>query len=171
MKKLLTPILLALCSFAPLEDTWTSITLMEKVTVSLPGKVTEDKSKGVSMQKVTLEDGAEFSAFAMDYSTFGMTEEMLQSMAGTDEFKDQMEAGIGMQPGIKLLKNEAGKYNDKYVTYNMLLDLDRDGYKGQAQQRTVFYKQYGITLMYKPGKAGMNEELKDKVFNSLKIEE
>ena len=123
------------------------------------------------MQKVVMEDGSEFSAFAMDYSKFGMTEEMLQAMAGTEEFKEQMETGIGMQPGVKIIKNEAGKYNEKYYSFDMVLEMDKDEFKGNVNQRTVFYKQYGITMIYKPGKSGENNEMKDKVFNSLKIAE
>lgn len=171
MKKLMTPLLLALLAFSPTETSWNTVTLLEKVTISLPGTPTEDKAKGVAMQKVVMEDGSEFNAFAMDYSTFGMTEEMLQAMAGTEEFKEQMETGIGMQPGVKIIKNEAGKYNEKYFSFDMALEMDNENYKGTVYQRTVFYKQYGITLIYKPGNGSTNNEMKDKVFNTLKIEE
>ena len=171
MKKLLIPAVIALFSFTTIADEWKTITLIDKVTVSLPGTATEDKSKGIPMQKVVLADSTEIDAFALDYSTFGLTEQTLQQMAGTDAFKQQMETGISMQPGVKLVKNEGGKYADKYASYKMTLDLDKDGYKGTVNQQTVFYKQYGITMIYKPGKKGEDAAVRDRLFNSLKIVE
>jgi hypothetical protein len=171
MKKFLVPALIALFSFTTIADDWKTITLIDKVTVSLPGAATEDKSKGIPMQKVVLADSTEINVFALDYSTFGMNEQTLQQMAGTDAFKQQMETGISMQPGVKLVKNESGKYNEKYSSYKMTLAVDKDGYKGNVHQQTVFYKQYGITMIYKPGKKGEDVALKDKLFSSLKIAE
>lgn len=171
MIKLLVPVVIALFSFTHIADDWKTVTLIEKVTVSLPGTATEDKSKGIPIQKVVLIDSTEIDAFALDYSTFGLNEQMLQQMAGTDAFKQQIETGVSMQPGMKLIKNEAGKYNEKYPSYDMTLSVDKDGYKGTINQRTVFYKQYGLTLIYKPGKKGEDTVLRDKLFNSLKIVE
>jgi hypothetical protein len=171
MKRFLFPVLITLFSFTTVADDWKTITLIDKVTVSLPGTPTEDKSKGIPMQSVVLADSTEVNAFALDYSTFGLNEQTLQQMAGTDAFKQQMETAISMQPGIKLVKNESGKYNGKYASYDMTLNADKDGYKGTVNQRTVFYKQYGITLIYKPGKKGEDAALRSKLFNSLKIAE
>lgn len=171
MNKFLIPAVIALFSFTTVADDWKTITLIDKVTVSLPGVAAEDKSKGIPMQKVVLADSTEIDAFALDYSTFGLNEQMLQQMAGTDAFKQQMETGISMQTGVKLVKNVGGKYNNKYASYDMTLDIDKDGYKGTIQQKTVFYKQYGITMIYKPGKKGTDTVLRDKLFNSLKIAE
>ncbi len=53
----------------------------------------------------------------------------------------------------------------------MTLAVDKDGLKGTINQRTVFYKQYGITMTYKPGQKGTDTALRDKLFNSLKIAE
>lgn len=171
MKKFLLPAIIALFSFKTIADEWKTVTLIDKVTVSLPGTATEDRSKGIPMQKVVLADSTEIDAFALDYSTFGLTEQTLQQMAGTDAFKQQMETGISMQPGVKLVKNESGKFADKYTSYKMVLGVDKDGYKGTVNQQTVFYKQYGITLIYKPGKKGEDAALRDKLFSSLKIAE
>lgn len=171
MKRILIPVMIVLLSFTSTSDDWKTISLIDKVTVSLPGSATEGKLSGVPMQKAVLADSTEINAFALDYSTFGLNEQMLQQMAGTDAFKQQMEAGIGMQQGVKLVKNESGKYNGKYASYIMTLDVDKDGYKGSIQQQTVFYKQYGITMIYKPGKKGTDTALRDKLFNSLKIAE
>ena len=169
MKKLLAPLVLVLCAFTTIAEEWTTITLMEKVTVSLPGKPKEDNSKGVPVQMVLLEDSTQVIAGAVDYSIFGMDAEMMGKLAGTEEFKQQMEAGVSAQPGVKLLKNEAGKFNDKYFSYDMTLELDKAGKKSLVSIRTVIYKQYGLTLTYIPGKRGENAELRDKAFNSLKI--
>jgi len=171
MKKFLVPVLITFFSFTTIADEWKTITLTDKVTVSLPGTATEDNSKGIPMQKVILADSTEIDAFALDYSKFGLNEQMLQQMAGTDAFKQQMETGISMQQGMKLVKNESGKYNNKYSSYDMTLNVDKDGYKGNINQRTVFYKSYGITMIYKPGKKGEDAALRDKLFNSLKIAE
>ncbi len=171
MKKILVLSVIGLFSFTTIADDWKTITLIDKVTVSLPVTATEDKSKGITMHKAVLTDSTEIDAFALDYSTFGMNEQMLQQMAGTDAFKQQIETGVSMQPGMKLIKNESGKYNDKYTSYEMTLQVDKDGYKGTINQRTVFYKQYGITIIYKPGQKGENAVLRDKLFNSLKIAE
>lgn len=172
MKKFLVPaVIIGLFSFTAIVDDWKTITLIDKVTVSLPGTATEDKSKGIPVKKVVLADSTEINAFALDYSTFGLNEQMLQQMAGTDAFKQQIETGVSMQPGMKLIKNETGKYNHKYTSYNMALQVDKDGYKGTIHQQTVFYKQYGITIIYKPGQKGEDAALRDKLFNSLKIVE
>ena len=171
MKKFLIPAIIALFSFTNIADDWKTITLIDKVTVSVPGTPAEDKSKGITIQKVVLADSTEIDAFALDYSTFGLNEQMLQQMAGTDAFKQQIETGVSMQPGMKLIKNEAGKFNDKYTSYQMTLQVDQDGYKGTINQLTVFYKQYGITMIYKPGQKGEDTALRDKLFNSLKIAE
>lgn len=169
MKKFLVLIAIVTSSFTTIADDWKTITLVDKVTVSLPGTAVEDKSKGIPMQKAVLPDSTEIDAFALDYSTFGMNEQMLQQMAGTEAFKQQIETGVSMQPGMKLIKNESGKYNDKYILYKMALQVDKDGYKGTINQQTVFYKQYGITIIYKPGQKGEDTALRDKLFNSLKI--
>ena len=144
---------------------------MEKVTVGLPGTPTEDNSKGMPAQKVSMDDSTEFISGVIDFSVFGLDEASLQKMAGTEEFKQQMEAGVGMQPGIKLVKNDAGMYAGKYTMYDMVLEMDKDGKKGTVQTRTIYYKQYGISISYKPGMKGENAELKNKVFNSVKIVE
>lgn len=171
MKKVLAPALFFLMSFCPAVIELQNISLIDKVTIGMPGTATDDNSKGIPMKKVVLEDGTEFNAFTIDYSTFGMTEETLQAMAGTDGFKDQMESMVASQKGMKIVKNEAGKYNNKYICYDMLVDVDKDEYKGTMYQKMIFYKQYSISLLYMPGKKGMNLELKDQVFNSLKIAE
>lgn len=171
MRKSLIPALIALFSFTSIADDWKTVTIMDKVTVSLPAAAAEDKSKGITMQKAVLADSTEMNAFSLDYATFGLTEQTLQQMAGTDAFKQQMETGISMQPGIKLIKNEVGKFKDKYTSYELTLDMNKDGYKGIVNQKTVFYKQYGIMLIYKPGLKGADTVLKNKLFNSLKIAE
>ncbi len=171
MKKIFLPVVMSLLAFTTIADDWKTVTLIDKVTVSLPSTAAEDNSKGLPMQKAVLSDSTEIDAFALDYTKFGMTEEMLQKMAGTDEFKQQMETGISMQPGVKLIKNEAGKYAGKYPSYNMILDVDKDGMKGTVNQQTVFYKQYGITMIYRPGTKGADTTLRDKLFHSLKIAE
>lgn len=171
MKKILAPLLFTLMAFAPASIELQTLALLDKVTVGLPGKASDDDSKGIPMKKVVMDDGTEFNAFTMDYTTFGMTEEMLRSMAGTEGFKDQMEGMIASQKGMKLVKNETGKYNEKYTCYDMVLDVDNNEYKGIMYQKMIFYKQYSISLLYRPGKNGMNEGLKNQVFNSLKIAE
>ena len=171
MKKLFLGLAIAFFAFSVNAQDLKPITVMEKVTVGLPGTPTEDNSKGMPLQKVSMDDSTEFSAGVMDFSVFGMDEAMLQKMAGTDDFKQQMESGVSMQPGAKLLKNDAGMYADKYTMYDMVLEMDKDGKKGTVMTRTIFYKQYGIAITYRPGMKGENAELKNKVFNSVKIAE
>ncbi len=171
MKKLLASVIIAFAAFTVNAQELKLITLMDKVTVTLPGTPIEDNSKGVPMQKVVLDDSSEFYAGVIDFSVFGMDEAMLQKMAGTDEFKQQMEGGIGTQPGVTLVKNEQGKYADKYISYDMVLNVEKDGKKAVVSNRNVYYKQYSISISYKPGPKGENAELKNKVFNSIKIAE
>jgi len=163
--------LFTLFSFTAIKQDWKAVSLLDKVQVSLPANATMDTTKGIAMQKAVFADSTELDAFALDYAKFGMTEQMLQQMAGTDEFKQQMEAGIATQPNVKLLKNESGKLNNKYVYYDVTLEVDSKGKKNTVKQRMVFYKQYGLTLIYKPGKNGEDAALKDKFFSSLKIAE
>ncbi len=111
MNKFLIPAIIVLLSFTTITDDWKTVTLIDKVTVSLPGVATEDKINGIPMQKVVLPDSTEINAFAVDYSTFSLNEQTLQQMAATDAFKQQIETGISMQPGVKLLKDEADKYH------------------------------------------------------------
>ena len=171
MKKILATIAVIACTYSAKSQTWTDFKLADKINVSLPGTPTEDKSKGMPVQKVVLDDSAEIYAGVIDYSVFGMDEAMLQKLAGTDEFKQQMEAGIGMQPGVTLVKNDAGKYDEKYYSFDMVLNVDKDGKKSTVSNRQVIYKQYGIIMGYKPGLKGENATLRDKFFNSLKISE
>jgi hypothetical protein len=169
MIKILAPIAIVLLSFTTIADEWKTITLLENVTVSLPGTPVQDNSKGVPVQTVTMADSTEISAVVIDFSTFGLTEELLQQMAGTDQFKQMIEAQAASQPGVKILKNEAGKFADKYVMYNSSAEVNTNEYKGTIANRTIIYKKYGISIMFKPGKKGVDEALKEKVFNSLKI--
>ena len=171
MKKLLASAIITFVAFAAHAQDLKTITLMDKVTVMLPGTPTEDNSKGVPMQKIVLGDSSEFYAGVIDFSVFGMDEATLQKMAGTDEFKQQMEGGIGAQPGVILVKNEQGKYADKYISYDMVLNVEKDGKKAVVSSRNVYYKQYSISISYKPGLKGENAELKNKIFNSIKIAE
>ena len=169
MKKILAPLVIALFSFTTLADDWKTITLLENVTISLPGTPKQDNSKGVPVQTVAMADSTEISAVVIDFSTFGMTEELLQQMAGTEQFKQMIEAQAASQPGVKILKNEAGKFADKYTMYTSTVQVNTDEYKGTINNRTIIYKKYGISIIYKPGKNGSDEALKEKVFNSLKI--
>ena len=171
MKKIFLVLAVASFAFSVNAQDLKPITVMEKVTVGLPGTPTEDNSKGMPVQKVTMDDSTEFYAGVIDFSVFGMDEATLQKMAGTEDFKEQMESGVAMQSGAKLVKNDAGKYADKYTMYDMLVEIDKDGKKGTVMTRTIFYKQYGIAITYKPGIKGENAELKNKVFNSVKIAE
>jgi hypothetical protein len=170
-KALLSLAVITLFSFTRIQQNWKAVSLLDKVQVSLPANATEDKTKGIAMQKAVLADSTELNAFALDYATFGMTEQMLQQMAGTDEFKQQMEAGIASQPNVKLIKNEQGKLSNKYFYYDVTLEVDSNGKKKTVKQRMVFYKQYGLTLIYKPGKNAEDPVLRDKFFTSLKIAE
>jgi hypothetical protein len=171
MKKLLAPLVIAIFSFTTIADEWKTVTLLEKVTVSLPGTPKQDNSKGIPMQSIVMSDSAEVSAFSIDFSSFGMTEEMLQQMAGTDQFKQMMEGQAAAQAGVKILKNELGKYDNKYTSYDLVIESNNDAFKGTIYERTVFYKKYGINMIYKVGKNGVDTTLKNKVFNSLKIAE
>jgi len=162
---------MVLFSFTTIADEWKSINLMEKVTVSLPGTPLSDNTKGIPLQKVVLADSSEAIASIVDFSTFGLTEEMLQQLAGTDQFKQMMESQVANQTGVKIIKNEMGKFNDKYTMYDLVIESSNEALKGLLYQRTVFYKKYGINMMYKVGKKGLDEAVKDKLFNSLKIAE
>lgn len=170
-KAFLSIAVITLFSFTIIQQNWKTVSLLDKVQVSLPANATEDKSKGIPMQKAVLADSTGLEAYALDYATFGMTEQMLQQMAGTDEFKQQMEAGIAAQPNVKLIKNEQGKLNNKYVYYDITLQVDSKGKPNMVKQRMVFYKQYGLTLTFKPGKNADDPVLRDKFFTSLKIAE
>lgn len=171
MKSCLLPLVCLLFAFTPVDVEWKSVTLAEKVSIELPGSPTENSDMGFPMQKVTLGDGAEFNAFAIDYSKFGVSEEMLKSMAESGQIKEQIESMTSAQPGVKLIKNEEGKYQDKYPCYNLVLEMEKDGVKATVNQRTVIFKQYIINTVYQPGKSGSNEDMKNKFFNSLKLAE
>lgn len=171
MKAIIAPFLFILLSFAPVSIDLQTLSLMDKVTIGLPGTAEDDVSYGLPMKKVVMKDKTTFFVSNIDFTKLGMTEDMLQLMLGTDQFKEQMEGFVGMQKGVKLVKNEAGKYKDKYMCYDIVLDIDQEEYKGIAYQKMVFYKNYCFSMIYIPGKDGNNDELKNQVFNSLKIAE
>ena len=169
MKKILMALAIATSMLTAHAQDWKTITLIDKVTISMPGTPTEDKSKGIPMQKVVLSDSSEINAGIVDYSVFGLDEEKLQAMAGTEDFKQQMEGAVSAQPGITVIKNESGKYADKYYTFDMTLQRDADGKKSTVYTRLIFFKQYSINIGYMPGIKGENQELKNKVFSGVKI--
>ncbi len=172
MKKALLVAFVALMSFALPGFEWQTLTLMEKVTIKMPGKPVDDESKGFPMKKVVLEDGSEVNAFALDYTNFGLTEDSLKQIAGTDAFGKLLEEEITTtQQGVKVISNDPEKYNGKYASYDMVLDVAKEDYKGIVYQRIVFYKTFGVTLIYKPGRKDKEDkELKKEFFNSLTIE-
>lgn len=171
MKKLILSLAITLFSIALHAQELKTVTLLEKVTIGLPGTPVEDNAKGMPVQKVMLPDSTEVGVGVIDFSVMGLDESKLKSMVEGGEFKQQSEAMVSMQPGLTLVKNEEGKYAGKYYSYDMQVNADIEGKKSTVSSKMVIYKTYGISISYKPGNNGENDDLKNRIFNSLKIAE
>ena len=72
MKKLFLGLSITMFAFSINAQELKTVTLMEKVTVGLPGTPTEDNSKGMPAQKVSMDDSTEFISGVIDFSVFGL---------------------------------------------------------------------------------------------------
>jgi hypothetical protein len=172
MKKIYTliaAVLFTAITFA--QDAWKTIGLMDKVSVSMPSTVKEEERGGRKAQSAKLADSSSFVASAIDFAGFGLTEDVIASMSGSDEFRDQIKGGmLGSMPGANVLSEKTITYQEKYTCYEFEIETEEKGKKVKRFARLVFYKSFGISINYSAGMNGVNAADKDKFFNSLKIE-
>ncbi len=172
MKKLALICLVAFATsaFTIIADDWKKVTVIDKVTVEMPAEPVEVNTNGApqKVKKYVAVDSAEMATILLDFTAFGMTEEQIDGMKETEEFKEQLKMGM-TQNGGEILSESEGKYKDKYFYYQFDLKSVKDGKTSVSTNRMIFYKTYAITLGYKAGKNGENKELRDKYFNSLVI--
>lgn len=174
MKKiiLIAMIAVATSAFTLVVEEWKKVTVMEKIAVEMPVDPVDVNTNGSpqKVKKCTIADSTEMAAILLDFTAFGMSEEQIDGLKETEEFKDQLKLGL-TQSGGEILSEAEGIYKDKYFYYQFEIKSEKDGKKSVSTNRMVFYKAYAITLRYKAGNNGENKELRDKYFNSLVITE
>ncbi|BFG69175.1 hypothetical protein KACHI17_00560 [Sediminibacterium sp. KACHI17] len=174
MKKLALICLVALgtSAFTMIAEDWKKVNVTDKVTVEMPVEPVEINTNGApqKVKKCTAADSTEMATILIDFTAFGMTEEQIEGLKDTEEFKEQLKMGM-TQGGGQILSESEGKYKDKYLYYQFEIKSEKDGKPSVSTNRMIFYKTYAITLGYKAGKNGENKELRDKYFNSLTIAE
>jgi len=173
MKKLLV-IALAVVGFAfmPIVSDWKTVDVIEKVKISMPTEPVSVDAAGSPQQirKSVMSDSTELGLIVMDFTKMGITEEQIEALKDTEEFKEQIKQGISMSGALVKAELE-GKHDNKHLYYQFDLETIKDGKKLNNTTRMVFYKQYAFTLTYQSGNAGEKKEIKDKYFNSLVITE
>lgn len=174
MKKIWGIVLVAVATsaFTIVADEWKKITVMDKVTVEMPGDPEDIDTKGgpQKIKNYSFPDSTELATILIDFTSLGVTEEMLEGLKETEEFKEQLKVGMA-QGGVEVVAESEGMLNDKFFYYQFDLSTTKDEKKEISTNRMIFYKSYAITLGYKPGKNGENKELREKYFNSLVITE
>jgi|GEM_PF-1882105 len=176
MKKLLVIALVVLGSaFAPVMNDWKTVDVVEKVKISMPAEPVVVDAEGGGPQQIkksTMADSTELGLIVLDFTKLGagITEEMLEGLKDTEEFKEQIKTGITQSGAIVKAESE-GKYSEKHLYYQFDLEIKKNGKTFLNTTRMVFYKQYAFTLTYQSGNAGEKKDIKDQYFNSLVISE
>lgn len=172
MKKgmfLLVGIVFAIMGMA--QQNWSTIALTEKVTISMPGTPKVEDRGGRKTNVSKLADSSSFLCLAIDFSAMGLSEEVLASMAPTEEFKEQFKTGLLQStPNANIISDKIITVLEKYTAYDFEIETEEKGKKTKRFSRVVFYKSFAITINYSAGLNGPNVADKDKYFNSLKIE-
>lgn len=173
MKQLLVLISISLfMAFTPLSEDWKTIDVVEKVKLSMPSEPLPVDSKGgpQEIKKCIMTDSTELALILLDFTKLGVTEEMLEGLKDTEDFKEQIKGGF-VANGGEIKSESEGKYADKHLYFQFNLEVPKDDKKVSNITRIVFYKHYAIMLSYIPGKQGNDKALMDKFYNSLSISE
>lgn len=173
MKKILVIVLAVIGSaFVPAVSDWKTVDVIEKVKISMPSEpITVDAAGGPQLiRKSVMADSTELGLIVMDFTKMGITEEQIEALKDTEEFKEQIKMGISMSGGTVKADAE-GKHDNKHLYYQFDLEISKDGKKLNNTTRMVFYKQYAFTLTYQSGNAGEKKDIRDQYFNSLVISE
>jgi len=173
MKKILVIVLVVIGSaFVPAVSDWKTVDVIKKVKISMPSEpISVDAAGGPQqIRKSVMPDSTELGLIVLDFTKMGITEEQIEALKDTEEFKEQIKMGISMSGGTVKAETE-GKHDNKHLYYQFDLEIAKDGKKLNNTTRMVFYKQYAFTLTYQSGNAGEKKEIRDQYFNSLVISE
>jgi len=147
---------------------WKPLTLQEGITVDMPGTITQEKvQEDLVVHKAQLDAHQSLSAMVVDYTRFGLTADLLQQMAGTDAFRQQLQAGIESS-GATVVEARNGQYHEQpYCEFEV--EREQEGKKIKSLVRIVFYRQWGINLTYKYSPGQKQDAVPTRFMNSLKI--
>jgi hypothetical protein len=147
MKKLVLIALIAVAgsAFTIITEDWKKVSVMDKVTVEMPLEPEEVNTNGApqKVKRCIVTDSTEISTILLDFTSLGITEEALEGIKDTEEFKEQLKMGM-TQSGGEILKEAEGKYKDKYLYYQFDIKAEKDGQSSVSTNRMVFYKTYLI---------------------------
>jgi hypothetical protein len=153
--------------FAFSAATWKPVELAGNITVSMPGDPTTEESNGVTLKKLKMEDGSELSGGANDLTSKGVTADMLKQMIESGAFGGQIKSSIEAQ-GATVTGESEGEYKGmKYYQFD--IEVTKDGQVQHKTTRSVFFGATTVQLIYKHGKEGKNDALRDQFFNSLEV--
>ena len=98
MKKIVLIALIAVTSsaFTIIMEDWKKVSVMDKVTVEMPLEPEEVNTNGgpQKVKRCFASDSTEITRVLLDFTTFGMTEEAIEGMKDTEEFKEQLKMGM-----------------------------------------------------------------------------
>ena len=149
-------------------QTWSTVKVADSVTVQMPGTPVVTDRGGQKGSELKLADSTAFSYMLIDFSQFGLDEDMLQGMVDSDQFTEQYRTGITSQGG-EIVSEKTGKVKDTYTWYEYEIKTAKDGKETFSTIRTVFYKAWGIALVYRGGLKGKDAAVMNKYFDSIKI--
>lgn len=160
-------------AFMPLATDWKSVEVVEKVKVSMPTEpVVVDAGGGPQqIKKSVMADSTELVLMVLDFTKLGVSEEQLEALKDTEDFKEQIKMGITQNPGVVVKAETEGRYNDKHLYYQFDLEVEKNGKKVTNTTRMVFYKKYALSLTCQNATGGVKKEIQDQYFNSLVITE
>lgn len=160
-----------LLSFTTVDDSWKTVQVLEKLTISMPANVQDEKPAETlisQFKRAVQTDSTEISLALVNLVQLGLTEDMLNMVKETAMFKEAMQTGL-LKDGATIVKESSGKHQDKYQYYQYELSKEEGGKKQTLVTRIVYYKTYAITLAYKTRPGKLNQEDMDRFFNSLTI--
>ena len=164
-------VILVMTLMAFTQTDWKSVSLLEKVTISMPVVPEEMAATGPQkVKKCRTEDSTELGVIILDLKQVGATDEELESLGDPEVFKEQIKMGI-TQSGATIKAESTGKYNDQFSYCELDLEITKNGKKTLNTSRILLVKHYLLTLTYQPGSNAQKDEIKRRYFNSLVVSE
>ena len=83
-------------AFTPLTEDWKTFDVVSKVKLSMPTDPVPVDAKGgpQEIKKCIMADSTELALILLDFTKLGMTEEMLEGLKDTEDFKEQIKSGF-----------------------------------------------------------------------------
>lgn len=169
MTKFLINLFMPALLFLLPQDEWQTVQLADGASVAMPGSAqrTDFAATAWKLQYVA-EDSTKVGAVINDHSATGVSEETLVSIP--EQLRKMQEGSKSRveSRGEKILSATEGSYNNRMFV-QLTSSFTKNGQKYFHYWRLMLYKSVSIELFYYSGTKGMDENVKDKFFNSLQL--